>query len=223
MISNVQAVQVSRSTVELSWIDDTDPSQFVVSRSIDGAPFETLLELSDGTSRTAVDSGVATVGIGQTVQYSILNVDDASAAASELVTINDPEIPFTWSPPDPAASAPRYTSLETVKRRLRIDAANTQFDDDLTEAIVACEIALDYELGQSFPSTGSNPQYGTVPYSIQSLSTAAAIAVYKAADTPFGVAGSDDYFGALSVADVAEQTIRRSPLLRGLQRSFGIA
>ncbi|RLB63031.1 MAG: hypothetical protein DRH08_11610, partial [Deltaproteobacteria bacterium] len=104
---------------------------------------------------------------------------------------------------------------------LRIPDTETGFDEDLTEAIVASEIALDFELGRSFPDTGTNPQYAFVPRNISMLCTSAAIAVYKAADAPFGTAGSEDWFGAQSIADVASQTIRRSPLIRGFQVSFG--
>jgi hypothetical protein len=122
-----------------------------------------------------------------------------------------------------SSPVPRYTSLELVKGRLRIPAADATFDEALTASILACEASIDQECGQSFPSTGANPQYLEVPVSIRELALSASISVYKASDAPFGTAGSDDYFGALSVADVASQTIRRSPLLRGYQLEFGIS
>jgi len=222
-VTATRATQRSRSTVELAWLEDDPPvAGYQIDRIVNNSiwiPFGTI----NGELASFIDSSLEALTIGDVLGYRIQDLDTLATTEFPEVTVNDPDVPFTYAPPDPEASTPRYTDLETVKRRLRIDAANTTFDDDLTEAIVACEISIEYELGQSFPSAGTNPQYGTVPYSIRSLATNAAIAVYKAADTPFGVAGSDDYFGALSVADVAAQTIRRSPLLRGLQRSFGVS
>lgn len=222
-ITAVRATQLSRTAVEVAF--DADPSTlgFSIGRFVNVDPVKPLAELTGGLE-VLLDATLGGLLIGDLVSYAVDDLDaPGSPVVSNILTVNDPDVPYTNAPPDPAAETPRYTDLVTLKRRLRIDASNTDFDEDLTEAIVACEISIDYELGQSFPSTGTNPQYGTVPFSIRSLATAAAVAVYKAADTPFGVAGSDDYFGALSVADVASQTIRRSPLLRGLQISFGVS
>lgn len=227
-VFTVTATLLSRSTIEVAWTADSAPALgFEIKRTnpnVGGDPFELLAVVHGGAALlTFTDSSIDSFNVGQVLTYSVEDLDaPGSPVTSNAITINDPDVPFTNAPPDPAASAPRYTDLATVKRRLRIPAADTNFDEDLTEAIVAAEIALDFELGQSFPSTGTNPQYAVVPESVSMLMTSAAIAVYKAADAPFGTAGSDDMFGALSIADVASQTIRRSPLIRGLQLSFGV-
>lgn len=220
MISNTRAIQLSDQRVEVSWLSTTVPvAGFNVERETTTIP---LLEVAvvQGNQTVVIDSTVEAVA-GDLATYHVTDLDSSTGEVVELQLV-DLDEEFTNAPPDPLASVPRYTDLATVKRRLRIPTANTDFDEDLTEAIVAAEIALDYELGQSFPSTGDNPQYAGIPKNVRTLCTSAAIAVYKAADAPLGTAGSDDWFGALTIADVASQTIRRSPLIRGLQLSFGI-
>lgn len=221
-VKSGRVTQLSRSTAAVDWVEDsTPPLGFRIDRI---AVSTGIVELAivNGTIRTLVDDTLDNRAIGEELTYQIENLQTLEAITLDPIYVQDPDVPFTNAPPDPLASTPRYTDLETVKRRLRIPAANTDFDNDLTEAIVAAEIALDYELGQSFPSTGTNPQYGGIPRNVRTLCTSAAIAVYKAADAPLGTAGSDDWFGALTIADVASQTIRRSPLIRGLQITFGI-
>ena len=220
MTMTLQAIQVGTPTVVLDWsTTDPDPALgFEAAINIDAGGWIGLATLS-GTLRRFYD--VSNLwSPGSILEYRIKDMDTA-AEATATVTAADLDLPFTYGPPRADADAPRYTSLETVRRRLRIPDTETGFDEDLTEAIVASEIALDFELGRSFPDTGTNPQYAFVPRNISMLCTSAAIAVYKAADAPFGTAGSEDWFGAQSIADVASQTIRRSPLIRGFQVSFG--
>lgn len=220
MSITVQATQLSNETVEIGWTTDLSPaSGWQIWRQDDGGSNVLIGQQALATDRGYVDLTPPAAGVVATYEVTDSPFTETGTA---VLSIADLDVPFTYAPPRPDASAPRYTSLETLKRRLRIPSGNGDYDEDLTEAIVAAEIALDYELGQSFPSTGDNPQYPEIPTTVVMLSTSAAIAVYKAADAPFGKAGSDEWFGSLSVADVASQTIRRSPLIRGLQRSFGV-
>jgi hypothetical protein len=221
MSLNVQTVQLTDQTVAINWSSTgPDPvSGFEVAVSINAGSWIGIATMN-GTLVSFYDtSGLWT--IGDVLNYRVRDRDLLDDGFS-TVTVRDLLAPPTYGPPRPDASAPRYTSLETVKRRMGIPAANTDRDADLLEAIIGAEISIDYELGRSFPDTGLNPAIRTVPASVTMLATSAAIAVYKAGDAPFGTAGSDDWFGAVSIADVASQTIRRSPLIRGLQVSFGV-
>lgn len=73
-------------------------------------------------------------------------------------------------PPDPLATAARYTSTATVKERLRIPAANTDFDDRVLGAILAAELGIDEELGRSFPDLGEGVAGGAFRYDAAGVS-----------------------------------------------------
>ena len=216
------ATQLSRSVVQIGFVDpDQDTQGYQIRRTIGGILMALGTIAHSQRIRTFTDDTIGDVAIGDVAEYVVRSLDAGQFFDAPFLTIGDPDVPWTYGPPRADADAPRYTSLETVRRRLRIPATETGFDEDLEEAVIASEIALDFELGRSFPDTGSNPQYPFVPRSIAMICTAAAIAVYKAADAPFGTAGAEEWFGAQSVADVAAQSIRRNPLIRGFQVSFG--
>lgn len=59
-----------------------------------------------------------------------------------------------YTPTDPLAAAARYTTVDTVKARLRIPAANTDFDARILSAILTGERGIDAELGHGFPELG---------------------------------------------------------------------
>jgi len=129
--------------------------------------------------------------------------------------------PYTFGPVDPLVTAPRYTTLVDVKQRLGI--TNTVSDDQLTAAIVAAEVAIDQWNGRSFPDTGDNPEIDGIPTAIAQWALDASIAVWKAADAPFGQGGSDAWLGALDVAAITERILRRHPLSLGYKVTWGIA
>ena len=141
------------------------------------------------------------------------------------------ELPIDYGPVDPNVTEPRYTSLELVKARIQIPAENLNRDDELTQAIVAAEYAIDVELGRSFPDGPgvegeSEPGPVTiVPAAVIVAATQTTIAVWKEADSPTGTAGSDAFLGAIDVADAARRIISRSVTLRGFRvgQSFGVA
>lgn len=73
-------------------------------------------------------------------------------------------IDYTYGAVDPLADAPRYTTLDLVKERLGIPAADTTRDAEITQNIIAAEYALDVSLGRSFPDPGTESFAG--PYQL---------------------------------------------------------
>lgn len=132
---------------------------------------------------------------------------------------------------NPLADAARYTTVDTIKARLRIPLAQTAFDARILEAVIAAEYALDVELGRSFPDEATPPDEDpptgppiveAVPAVIVNVATDIAVAVYKAGDAP-GIAGADDFVGTLDVTEIVRGEINRNPLLRSFRVSWGIA
>ena len=141
------------------------------------------------------------------------------------------DLPIDYGPVDPNVEEPRYTTVEDVKARLQIPVADTSFDDRLLVSIVAAEYAIDVELGRSVPDGPGVPDESEpgpvtiVPAAWVVAATDTAVAVYKSGDAPMGTGGSDEFFGALDVTDIARTIITRSPILRGFKVSagFGVA
>lgn len=127
-----------------------------------------------------------------------------------------------YGPVDPLAAAPRYTTVLTVKERLRIPAATATYDDRIERAIVAAEVGIDIELGRSFPDQTGGPIEG-IPEAIKEAATAIAVAIYKGGDAPTGSAGADDWIGTLDVSELVRAEFRGNPLLKGFKVSWGIA
>lgn len=130
------------------------------------------------------------------------------------------------APVDRNADAPRYTTVADVKEVLGIDAANTDKDDRITEAIVAVEVAMDIAMGRAMPDVddaeGPQPPTLIVPSGWSATAKAGAVGVYKASEAPFGTAGADDWLGTISVPTIVSEAIRRNPLMMGWQVSFGM-
>ena len=128
--------------------------------------------------------------------------------------------PFTFGPIDPLADQIRYASLDDVK--LRMGITHTDYDGQLGLAIVSAEVAIDQWNGRSFPDTGDNPEIAGVPAAIRTWAIDASIAVWKAADAPFGQGGGDAWLGSLDIAAITERVIRRHPLSLGYKVSWGV-
>ena len=127
------------------------------------------------------------------------------------------------TPPDPNATEPRYTTLLDVKAVLGIAATNTEQDARITEAIVAGEVSIDLHMDRSLPDTDEteDPAVITiVPSAWKQVALEVAVGVYKAAEAPFGSAGSDDWLGVISVPEIVRSAVDRSPLLVGYQTGF---
>lgn len=140
-------------------------------------------------------------------------------------------LPFDFGTVDPLASALRYTTLDLIKGRLNIPTADTTKDLDLTQAGIAAEYAIDVSLGRSFPDGPGVPDVSEpgpvqgIPEAVKTAALQTSIAVYKEADAPTGTAGSEDFFGAIEVQDIARRIVERSIVLRGFKISagFGVA
>ncbi len=131
-----------------------------------------------------------------------------------------------YKPPDPNETEPRYTTIERVKERLAIPASDTSRDADIKQAIVAAEYSLDAYLGRGFPDLDDpdDPAVITVvPAAIETAALSLAIAVWKEADAPAGTAGSDAFFGPVSVSDTTRRVLERSPQLVSFRVSWGLA
>lgn len=132
------------------------------------------------------------------------------------------DTPFTYGPVDYLADTIRYADIVKVKKRLNID--DTSWDDEITQAIVSAEVAMDLYWGRSFPDTGDNPEIPGIPVQVSQAAENVAVAVFKQTDAPFGVAGSDALaLGDLDFDDLVRREIQRSPLLRGFRRGWGIS
>lgn len=127
----------------------------------------------------------------------------------------------TFGPVDPLAAPFRYTDLDAVKQRLGID--HTEYDAALTVANNFAETAIDQTLGRSFPDTGDDPEIDGVPAAITQWALDSTIALWKAADAPFGQAGSDTWLGSIDVIGETERVMRRHPGAYGYKVSWGVA
>ena len=214
-------VQQSTTSIELRWTStDPDPAAgFEISREINPPDVPKILATMNGDSRTFVDdlSGDLLI-VGDVVEYTIEDLDTTTAGTGQ-VTLADLDVPFTYAPVDSGITVPRYTTLEDVKAVLGI--TNATKDERITQSIVAVELAIDMELGNRFPSTGTNPRWPYIPVPISELAMDGAVAAYTASNSPHGTAGSDEWLGSVSMADTVSRTVRRNPLLRGYQISFG--
>ena len=128
---------------------------------------------------------------------------------------------WTFGTVDPLAAPFRYTDLDTIKARLGI--TNTEADAAITTANNAAETAIDQLLGRSFPDTGDNPEIDGIPAAIANWALDATIAVFKAADAPFGSTGSDTWLGSLDITGETERALRRHPGALGYRVSYGVA
>ena len=157
---------------------------------------------------------------GDTIQYWLFDPSAEELLQTSLVVL-DLELDPTFGPVDPLVDFIRYTTLDKVKDRLGIDPADTTFDADLTDVIIAAEVAIDQHLGRSFPDTGGNPAIQGIPSAARQVATQASVRVWKEADRAGVVAGSDDWFGEIDIAGSVYQVLMANPVLAGLHISWG--
>ena len=228
-LANFRATQLSTTHVELSWDFDgfvagTDTFD-LFSNEPPVPPVLGTFIARDVTVLSFVDvpsERDPSLGVGSTLQYLVQHVQNPTDTQQIVgFVLADLDTPPTFGPVDPLQDQPRYTTLEAVKQRLAIDHA--QYDDALTQAIVAAETAIDQQLGRSFGDTGDNPEVPGVPQAIRYWALDASIAVWKLADAPFDTLGSDPFLGTLDVRGEVEQVMRRHPLAIGYKVSWGIA
>ena len=124
-------------------------------------------------------------------------------------------------PKDPNDNTARYTTVDLVKERLAIDAGDTSRDDQILQAIVAAQWAIDVYCGRGFPDIPPDEEITVVPGAIANAALSLAISYWKEADAPTGTGGSDAFFGTVSFADTAREMLDRSPGLIGFRVSWG--
>lgn len=219
----LSASQESNTIVGLRWTStDPDPTAgFEISREVNPPDTPKVLGTVIGDSRLFVDDLAADgLAVGDVLEYTIEDLDTTETGTA-TIGLADLDVPYTYAPVDSGITVPRYTTLEAVKTVLGIAPSSTAKDERITQSIVAVELAIDMELGNRFPSSGSNPRWPYVPVSISELAQDGAVGAYTASNSPHGTAGSDEWLGSLSIADTVSRTVRRNPLLRGYQISFG--
>lgn len=224
MTITAQATQLSNTLVQITWVS-TDPAPaagWKIDRTLNppAAPLVLVTDLAGTTLLFADDLTQAGLVVGDILEYGITDVD-TTTATTVLITMADLEVPFTFGLVDPLASTARYTTVDDVKQRMGITHAEQ--DLALLSAVVAAEVAIDQWNGRSFPDTGDNPEIPGVPEAIRTWALDASIAVWKAADAPFGQGGGDAWLGALDIAQITERIIRRHPLSLGYKVSWGVA
>lgn len=130
------------------------------------------------------------------------------------------------TPPDPNATAPRYTTVLLVKERLGVEPTDTSRDDQITAAIVASEWSIDTYLGRAFPDTEDpdDPAVVTiVPSAVSEAALALSVWQWKQADSISGGYGGDGFgFGGTDVTAITRWIVQRAPQLVGFKVSFGV-
>ena len=134
--------------------------------------------------------------------------------------------------PNPLETVPRYTTVAAVKRAMGIDSDS--WDTEVSEAIVATELLIDYHLGTSYPQD-ADPNTGTddalvpapiegIPDSIRQAATIGSMKVMTLTQAPFGTAGSDEFVGEIDFGNATQRAFDAvRPLLLGLRREWGLA
>ena len=225
MTVSARAIQQSNASALISWTTtDADPAAgWSIFRNIN-AGGETTLGSASGSSRAFLDPDGDVIVEGDSVAY---RVEDLTTTLDDTDSIiwDDLTTPPTYGPVDPLETDPRYTTVDEVKERLRIPLGNTDFDDRITQAIVAGEYGLDAMLGRSFPDPSPDGKIQGIPVAVIEAATSIATSIYKQGDAPTGVAGSDSFIGAFDVAEVVRAEIHRNPVLIGFKvaEGFGIA
>ena len=221
MTITIQAIQVTNLVAQLQWTStDADPALgWELSREVNApSPVQVLAQLA-GAIHLFTDD-IAGLLPGDVIEYSVQDLDTLTIGLA-TITLADLDAPFTFGPVNPLADQIRYTTLADVKARLGITHAET--DDLLSDAIISAEVAIDQWNGRSFPDTGANPEIPGVPQAIATWATDASIAIWKAADAPFGQGGGDAWLGALDIQTITERVLRRHPLSLGYKVSWGVA
>lgn len=210
-ITSVTALQIGAQTVSIDWVSDVDAAtEWRIFRNVDAAGDVRIGAANLLTARNFVDTDGPAVGSSVTYLIEDLAVDQATSPAIVIVAA-EPAV----APVDYLASEIRYTSLAAVKERLGITTSAK--DARITQAIIAGEVQLDVHLGRAFIPT-------EIPIAIREAATNIAQAVFKKGDSPTGtIAGTDDLFGSIDVAEIVRRELARNALLLGYQESFGIA
>ena len=133
---------------------------------------------------------------------------------------------MAYGPVNPLETVPRYTTVDDVKKALEIN--DVTFDAEITQAIVAAEIAMDTFNGRSFPDLPlvepiEGDEIDGIPDPIKVWALSASIGTFKLRDTVMGSFGADDWLGSVDVNEQARRALHRNPLAYSYRVAFGIA
>ncbi len=163
-VTRVVATQLSNSLAEVVWAADVSPVLgFELFREVNEGAAKSLGTVAD-VIRLFVDPSLTVAGlvVGDSLLYSVVDLDAAISESASPFILRDLDVPFTYGLIDYLyAGAPRYTTVDAVKKALEIN--DTVNDTEIGQAIAAAELQLDVHLGRSFPDTGTNPQIPGVP------------------------------------------------------------
>ena len=233
------ALTTTAATLVADWIYDPDGSGTAAAGNVVWSSGELRIHQTDadggdqsGTDLSGLQTPVVTfvtyAGAGQVVLDGfstdsgvwIGSVEDSFGVFPSFpspVTLQIAELGVTAGaqrvPVNTLATTARYTTLTRVKERLGV--SGTGKDTRLTQAIVAAEVQIDQHLGGGFT--------GTIPVPIVEAATSIAMAIYKAGDSPTGVAGSDDWLGTIDISDEVRRELQRNPMLVGWRLEWGVA
>lgn len=126
---------------------------------------------------------------------------------------------------DPLLRVVRYTSVAECKRRLGLTTTDTAWDTAIQQAAITGELQIDIHLGGAYTYTAWGPTAAdpAVPLFITQAAENVTVAVLKQTDAPFGVAGSDEFMGELTIEDQVRKELRYSPLFMGQAVQFGFS
>jgi hypothetical protein len=222
-VTRVVATQLSNSLAEVVWEADVSPVLgFELFREVNEGAAKSLGTVAD-VIRLFVDPSLTVAGlvVGDSLLYSVVDLDAAISESASPFILRDLDVPFTFGQIDYLyAGAPRYTTVDAVKKALEIN--DTSLDTELAQAVNAGELQMDVLLNRSFPDTGTNPEIPGVPQSIQVAALSVAIGTFKLRDTIYGSAGTDDWLGSVDVSEQVRRVFQRNPLLMGYKRGWGI-
>ena len=224
MTISLKVTQLSNTQVQLVWTStDADPAAgWKIDREVNPPDTPKVLT-SDliGDNKVFVDDvSVEVFDVGDIIDYIVTDNDTATFGQTQL-TWADLEVPFTYGKIDPLEDTIRYASLDSVKQRLGFNTA--EWDTELTQAIIAGEVAIDISMGRSFPDTGSNPQVVGIPEQIKQASENIGVKIFKTLDAPFGTAGAEGFLGELDLTEMVRREIIFNPLISGYQIAWGVA
>lgn len=226
MSTTIRTRQASASTAVIEWTTTDTFASWEIERQITNvSSLWVTIAVVEANFREFADTTLAADGVvlGDTVTYRLVDPAGPSViVTASPFTMVDLSAPFTYGPVDPLADTIRYTTLADVK--LAAGITDDVLDVELTQAIIAGEVAIDMVNGRSFPDTGINPEIAGIPQGVRVWALDVAIEVWKLRDTVAGfTAGADDWIGTIDVLETARRAIRRNPLSLGWRIAWGLA
>ena len=220
-VTTAIASQVSDQFIDVSWTLDDPAAIVTLDMSRDAAPAVRVAEVdSPQLGFRFVITEFEPVGT-VLVFSAYIPADVATPTLASPLTVRVFPSDPTYGVVDPLVSAPRYTTVADVKKALEIN--DTDFDAEISQAIVAAEIAIDTFNGRSFPDTGDDPEIAGIPDPIKVWALSASIGTFKLRDTVAGSFGAEDWLGSIDVNEQARRALHRNPLAYSYRVAWGVA